>query len=101
MSQFSQAYTAATIEAIGTIDDLITYNGQNYQASVSEETYGNSLGDGGFEVSRTLRATVVKSTAPGFRLGGRVNYNERVYRITGIETDEASIDLSLSSPDSK
>ena len=101
MSQFSQAYTAATIEAIATIDDLITYNGQNYQASVGEETYGNSLGDGGFEVSRTLTATVVKSTAPAFRLGGRVTYADKVYRITGIETDEASIDLSLTSPEAK
>ena len=101
MSQFSQAYTAATIEAIGTIDDTITYAGQDYSAVVGEETYGNNLADGGFEVSRGLRATLVKSTAPAFRLGGRVTYNERVYRITGIETDEASIDIVLNSPESK
>jgi hypothetical protein len=99
VSQFSQAYTAGCAEAIDTIRDRVEYNGRFYDAVVSEETYANTLGEGGFEPQRGLTATVLKSAAPTFRMGGILKFNARRYRIVGIDTDEASIDLTLASPD--
>ena len=101
MSQFAQAYTAASTEAVGTIKDEIEYRERCYLAVVGEETYGNQLGEGGFEPQRGLTATVLKAGAPTFRLGGIVKFQDRRYRITGIDTDTATIDLTLQSPDSK
>jgi hypothetical protein len=101
MSQFAQAYTAASAEAIGTIRDEIEYRERRYLAVVGEETYGNALGEGGFEAQRGLTATVLKAGAPAFRLGGIVKFQDRRYRITGIDTDTATIDLTLQSPDAK
>ena len=101
MSQFSQAYTAGATEAVGTIKDAISYLGTSYNAVVGEETFQNALGDGGFEATRGLTATVLKSGAPAFRMGGIVKYAGRRYRIVGIDTDTASIDLTLQSPESK
>jgi hypothetical protein len=101
MSQFAQAYTAASTEAIGTIKDQIEYRERHYLAVVGEETYGNALGEGGFEPQRGLTATVLKAGAPAFRLGGIVKFQDRRYRITGIDTDLATIDLTLQSPDTK
>jgi hypothetical protein len=101
MSQFAQAYTAASTEAVGTIRDHIEYRERTYLAVVGEETYGNQLGEGGFEPQRGLTATVLKAGAPTFRLGGIVKFQDRRYRITGIDTDTATIDLTLQSPDSK
>jgi hypothetical protein len=101
MSQFAQAYSAASTEAIGTIKDQIEYRERHYLAVVGEETYGNALGEGGFEPQRGLTATVLKAGAPAFRLGGIVKFQDRRYRITGIDTDLATIDLTLQSPDTK
>jgi hypothetical protein len=101
MSQFAQAYTAASTEAVGTIRDQIEYQERSYDAVVGEETYGNALGEGGFEAQRGLTATVLKSNAPTFRMGGIVKYAGRRYRIVGIDTDEASIDLTLQSPEQR
>lgn len=101
MSQFAQAYTAASTEAVGTIRDQIEYLERCYDAVVGEETYGNALGEGGFEAQRGLTATVLKAGAPAFRMGGIVKYAGRRYRIVGIDTDTATIDLTLQSPDSK
>jgi hypothetical protein len=101
MSQFAQAYTAASTEAIGTIKDQIEYRERHYLAVVGEETYGNALGEGGFEPQRGLTATVLKAGAPTFRLGGIVKFQGRRYRITGIDTDLATIDLTLQSPEAK
>jgi len=101
MSQFAQAYTAASTEAIGTIKDQIEYRERHYLAVVGEETYGNALGEGGFEAQRGLTATVLKAGAPTFRLGGIVKFQGRRYRITGIDTDLATIDLTLQSPEAK
>jgi hypothetical protein len=101
MSQFAQAYTAASTEAIGTIKDQIEYRERHYLAVVGEETYGNALGEGGFEPQRGLTATVLKAGAPAYRLGGIVKFQGRRYRITGIDTDLATIDLTLQSPDTK
>jgi hypothetical protein len=101
MSQFAQAYSAASSEAIGTIKDQIEYRERHYLAVVGEETYGNALGEGGFEPQRGLTATVLKAGAPTFRLGGIVKFQDRRYRITGIDTDLATIDLTLQSPDTK
>jgi hypothetical protein len=101
MSQFAQAYTAASTEAIGTIKDQIEYRERHYLAVVGEETYGNALGEGGFEAQRGLTATVLKAGAPTFRLGGIVKFQDRRYRITGIDTDLATIDLTLQSPEAK
>jgi hypothetical protein len=101
MSQFSQAYTAASTEAVGTIRDQIEYRERCYLAVVGEETYGNALGEGGFEPQRGLTATVLREGAPTYRLGGIVKFQDRRYRITGIDTDLATIDLTLQSPDSK
>ena len=101
MSQFSQAYTAGCTEAVGTIADEIEYRERCYSAVVGEETYQNALGEGGFEAQRNLTATVLKAGAPDFRMGGIVKYCGRRYRIVGIDTDEASIDLTLQAPDQK
>ena len=101
MSQFAQAYTAGCTEAVGTIKDSITYNGTVYNAVVGEETYQNTLGDGGFEATRGLTATVLKTGAPSFRMGGIVTFSGRRYRIVGIDTDAASIDLTLQAPDQR
>jgi hypothetical protein len=101
MSQFAQAYSAASSEAIGTIKDQIEYRERHYLAVVGEETYGNSLGEGGFEAQRGLTATVLKAGAPAYRLGGIVKFQGRRYRITGIDTDVATIDLTLQSPEAK
>jgi hypothetical protein len=101
MSQFAQAYTAASTEAVGTIRDQIEYRERTYLAVVGEESYGNQLGEGGFEPQRGLTATVLKAGAPTYRLGGIVRFQDRRYRITGIDTDTATIDLTLQSPDSK
>ena len=101
MSQFSQAYTAGCTEAVGTIRDKIEYRERTYLAVVGEETYANQLGEGGFEPSRGLTATVLKDGAPDFRMGGIVKYNGRRYRIVGIDTDTASIDLTLQSPEQR
>jgi hypothetical protein len=101
MSQFAQAYTAASTEAVGTIKDQIEYRERTYLAVVGEETYGNALGEGGFEAQRGLTATVLKAGAPTYRLGGIVKFQDRRYRIVGIDTDLATIDLTLQSPDSK
>jgi hypothetical protein len=101
MSQFAQAYSAASTEAIGTIKDQIEYRERHYLAVVGEETYGNALGEGGFEPQRGLTATVLKAGSPAFRLGGIVKFQDRRYRITGIDTDLATIDLTLQSPDTK
>ena len=101
MSQFAQTYAAGCVEAIGTIRDRIEYQEKQYDAVVGEETYQNALGEGGVEPSRGLTATVLKAGAPSFRMGGIVRYAGRRYRIVGIDTDAASIDLTLQSPDSK
>jgi hypothetical protein len=101
MSQFSQAYTAGATEAVGTIADRIEYRERCYDAVVGEETYQNALGDGGFEATRGLTATVLKTGAPDFRMGGIVKYAGRRYRIVGIDTDIASIDLTLQAPDQR
>jgi hypothetical protein len=101
MSQFAQAYTAASSEAIGTIKDQIEYRERHYLAVVGEETFGNALGEGGFEAQRGLTATVLKAGAPAYRLGGIVKFQGRRYRITGIDTDLATIDLTLQSPEAK
>ena len=101
MSQLAQAYTAASTEAVGTIRDEIEYRERCYLAVVGEETYGNALGEGGFEAARGLTATVLKDGAPAFRLGGIVKFQGRRYRITQIDTDTATIDLTLQSPDTK
>jgi hypothetical protein len=101
MSQFAQAYSAASTEAIGTIKDEIEYRERHYLAVVGEETYGNALGEGGFEPQRGLTATVLKAGAPAYRLGGIVKFQGRRYRITGIDTDLATIDLTLQSPEAK
>ena len=52
MSQFASAFTAATAEAIATINDTIEYRQVEYPCVLSEETYGNTLGEGGFEPGR-------------------------------------------------
>jgi hypothetical protein len=101
MSQFAQAYSAASTEAIGTIKDQIEYRERHYLAVVGEETYGNALGEGGFEAQRGLTATVLKAGAPAYRLGGIVKFQGRRYRITSIDTDLATIDLTLQSPEAK
>lgn len=101
MSQFAQAYTAGCTEAVGTIADEIEYRERCYRAVVGEETYSNQLGDGGFEPQRGLTATVLKAGAPDFRMGGIVKHAGRRYRIVGIDTDEASIDLTLQSPEQR
>jgi hypothetical protein len=101
MSQFAQAYAAASTEAVGTIRDQIEYRERCYLAVVGEETYGNALGEGGFEPQRGLTATVLREGAPTYRLGGIVKFQDRRYRITGIDTDLATIDLTLQSPDTK
>jgi hypothetical protein len=101
MSQFAQAYTAGCTEAVGTIADQIEYRERCYDAVVGEETYANALGEGGFEAQRSLTATVLKAGAPEFRMGGVVKYCGRRYRIVGIDTDTASIDLTLQAPDQR
>jgi hypothetical protein len=101
MSQFSQAYTAGCEEAVGTIRDHIEYRERTYLAVVGEETYANQLGEGGFEPSRGLTATVLRVGALDYRMGGIVKYAGRRYRIVGIDTDEASIDLTLQSPEQR
>ena len=101
MSQFAHAYTAGCTEGIATINDQIEYRERTYSAVVGEETYANQLGDGGFEPSRGLTATVLKEGAPDFRMGGIVKYAGRRYRIVGIDTDTASIDLTLQSPEQR
>jgi hypothetical protein len=101
MSQFSQAYTAGCEEAVDTIRDHIEYRERTYLAVVGEETFANQLGEGGFEPQRGLTATVLKAGAPDYRMGGIVKYAGRRYRIVGIDTDVASIDLTLQSPDAK
>jgi hypothetical protein len=101
MSQFAQAYSAASSEAITTIKDQIEYRERHYLAVVGEETYGNALGEGGFEAQRGLTATVLKAGAPAYRLGGIVKFQGRRYRITGIDTDLATIDLTLQSPEAQ
>lgn len=101
MSQFAQAYTAGCVEGISTIADRIEYRERCYDAVVGELTYQNALGDGGFEAQRGLTATVLKAGAPDFRMGGIVKYDGRRFRIVGIDIDEASIDLTLQSPDRK
>jgi hypothetical protein len=101
MSQFAQAYTAGCTEAVATIADEIEYRERCYRAVVGEETFANQLGDGGFEPTRGLTATVLRAGAPTYRMGGIVKYQGRRYRIVGIDTDEASIDLTLQSPDTK
>lgn len=101
MSQFSQLYAAATSEAVATIADKLTFDGAEYACVLSEETYGNSLTDGGFEPQREMRAILKLADAPTFRLGCRVTVNERAYRVVGIDTDAASVDLRLAAPDTK
>jgi hypothetical protein len=101
MSQFSQAYTAGCEEAVDTIRDHIEYRERTYLAVVGEETFANQLGEGGFEPQRGLTATVLKAGAPDYRMGGIVKYAGRRYRIVGIDTDVASIDITLQSPDAK
>jgi hypothetical protein len=101
MSQFAQAYTAASTEAIGTIKDQIEYRERHYLAVVGQETYGNALGEGGFEAQRGLTCTVLREGAPMYRLGGIVKFQGRRYRITGIDADLATIDLTLQSPEAK
>jgi hypothetical protein len=101
MSQFAQAYTAATDEAVATIGDEITYRERVYPCVIGEETYGNTLGEGGFEAAREVSVTLAKSNAPTFRMGDRCKVNGRSYRIVGIDTDLAAIDLRLQSPDAR
>lgn len=101
MSQFAQAYTAGCVEGVGTIADQLEYRDQSVPAVVGEETHANALGDGGFEPTRGLTATVLRAGAPPFRLGGIVKFQRRSYRIVGIDTDIASIDLTLQSPESR
>jgi hypothetical protein len=101
VSQFSQLYTAATAEAVATIADTLTFDGADYPCVLSEETYGNALADGGFEPLREIRATVKSADAPTFAIGRRVTVNGREFRISGIDTDAASIDLRLQAPDQR
>jgi hypothetical protein len=99
MSQFAQAYRAGTNEAIGTIADQLVYRERCYPCIIGEETYGNTLGEGGFEAARGVRATLSLDNAPSFRMGDRCKVNGRTYRIVGIDVDAASVDLTLRSPD--
>ncbi len=105
MSQFSSAYTACTTEAIATINDTIEYRQVEYPCVLSEETYGNTLGEGGFEPGREMSAMVALDGAPDYTLGARVKITTgevtRAYRITGIDTDVASITLRLASPEAR
>jgi hypothetical protein len=105
MSQFASAFTAATAEAIATINDTIEYRQVEYSCVLSEETYGNTLGEGGFEPGREMSAMVALAGAPAYTLGARVKITSggvvRPYRITGIDTDVASITLRLASPDAR
>lgn len=101
MSQFAQLYTAATAEAVATINDELTYRERCYPCILAEETYSNALGEGGFEPTRGTTATVPLAGAPIFKMGDRVKVNGRSYRITGIDTDVASIDITLSSPEAR
>jgi hypothetical protein len=101
MSQFAQAFTAGSTEAVTTIADEIEHRERCYRAVVGEETFGNALGEGGFEAQRGLTATVLRAGAPAFRMGGIVKYAGRRYRITGIDTDAACIDLTLQSPEAR
>jgi hypothetical protein len=101
VSQFSQIYKAAVEETVETIGDTLTFDGEDYSCVLAEETYGNALADGGFEPMRETRATVASDGAPTFTIGRRVTINAREYRIVGIDTDAASIDLRLQAPDKR
>jgi hypothetical protein len=99
VSQFGQLYKAATAEAVATIDDRLTYGGKEYACVLAQETYGNALAEGGFEPARETTATLRLEGAPTFAMGRKVTVNGREYRIVGIDTDAASVDLRLQSPD--
>lgn len=101
MSQFSQVYTAGATEAVATISDTLTYLQAQYACVISQETYQNQLGDGGFSPTRTLTASVLLDGAPEFRMGGRVDVGGKQYRIVGIDTDTATVDLTLQSPETR
>jgi hypothetical protein len=101
MSQFAQAYRAGTNEAVATIADEITYRERCYPCVLGVETYGNTLSEGGFEAAREVLATLSKDGAPRFRMGDKCKVNGRAYRIIAIDTDAASIDLRLQSPDAR
>jgi hypothetical protein len=101
MSQFAQSYRAGTNEAVATIADEITYRERRYACVLSAETYGNTLTEGGFEASRDVQATLAKDSAPRFRMGDKCKVNGRTYRIVAIDTDLASVDLRLQSPETR
>jgi hypothetical protein len=101
MSQFSQLYGAATTEVIATIADTLIYKERAVSCVISEETYGNAIADGGFEPTRSMTALVRRDCGTRFRLGDRVTVDKKSYRIAGINTDEASIELTLQSPDQR
>lgn len=101
MSQFSKLYTAGATESVAMIADTLTYLQVGYDCVISQETYQNQLGDGGFAPVRTLTASVLLDGAPEFRMGGRVDVGGKQYRIVGIDTDNATVDLTLQSPDQR
>ena len=105
MGQFASAFTSGVSGSVAIIGDSLEYRQIVYSCALGEENYGSTLGEGGFEVSREITASVPLANAPTFRLGDRVKITSasttRSFRITGIRTDEASVDLSLTSPETK
>ena len=105
MGQFASAFTSGVSGSVAVIGDSIEYRQATYACVIGEENYGNSLGEGGFEVSREITASVPLAGAPTFKMGDRVKLTSggvaRQFRIGSIRTDEASVDLSLTSPDTK
>lgn len=101
MSQFSTVYAASVAETVATIGDSLEYGERTYDCVLGEETYENTLTDGGFEPRRILSAMLKKAGAPTFKLGQRVKALGRAFRIVGIEDDGGAIDLKLQSPDAR
>jgi hypothetical protein len=101
MSQFASVYGSAVAETIATIGDSLEYGQKHFACVLGEESYGNNLGDGGFEAVREVTAMLRKADAPDFKMGQRAKINGRTYRIVAIDDDGAAIDLRLQSPDSK
>lgn len=99
MSQFASVYGSGVAETVATIGDSLEYGQRTYACVLGEETYGNSLTDGGFEAVREVSAMLNKADAPTFKMGQRVKINDRVYRIVAIDDDGKAIDLKLQSPD--
>jgi hypothetical protein len=101
MSQFASVYGSAVAETITTIGDSLEYGQRHFPCVLGEESYGNNLGDGGFEAVREVTAMLRKADCPDFKMGQRVKINDRSYRIVSIDDDGAAIDLRLQSPETK